>query len=47
VTKAKINIKIIMPLTAPGLMNRRKARKRGRVLGSNLNFLPVGPPLSW
>lgn len=46
-TKAKINIKIIMPSTAPDLTNGRKARKGGRMLSSNLYFLPVGPPLSW
>lgn len=36
-----------MPSTAPDLVNGRKARRRGKVLGSNLDFLPVGPPLSW
>lgn len=46
-TNAKINIKITMPSTAPDLVNGRKARRRGKVLGSNLDFLPVGPPLSW
>lgn len=51
VTKAKI--KIMMPpkqLKPAAIRNGRKASKRGRTLGSNLDFLPVGwetPPLSW
>lgn len=51
VTKAEI--KIMMPpkqLKPADIRNGRKASKRGRTLGSNLDFVPVGwetPPLSW
>lgn len=43
VTKAEI--KIMMPpkqLKPAAIRNGRKASKRGRTLGSNLDFLPVG-----